>query len=116
MNTDTKPRSVNWRNIKLGDHVWIEWGRAKVVIPETSEIRELPRAWREAIVVKFGKNRAERTNVYVRFVKGVQRGKREAQHLFCCNPALRGKDKPLYAKEHAGPAGEGVFSLSREDC
>lgn len=83
----SEAKKVEWRQLIEGTEVWAPFGTI---------------GWRQATIIKLGKNRKERTVCSLRFEMGGS-GKRYAQDLYWRDPARKGKDKPekLPASESA---------------
>jgi hypothetical protein len=72
-----EPRPAPWRMLTLGSTIWAPFG---------------DHGWRPGIVIGLGKNRADRTVVYLGFET---RGKgRRGRQLYWRKAVLKGRDKP----------------------
>jgi hypothetical protein len=94
-----EPRHAPWHELTVGSTIWVPIG---------------DHGWRAATITRLGKNRAERTIVYLSFESGGN-GKRYADQLFWRQPKLKGKDKPAPLKHYQlskHPQTEGDIELN----
>jgi hypothetical protein len=72
-----------WRMLTIGSTVWAPFGA---------------HGWRPGTIIDLGKNRGDKTIVYLSFETG-GKGRRIAGELYWRKPELKGRDKPRFGSE-----------------